>query len=197
MPQFPLNAQYPRFLERSSTEKKCSFHPRADDRGQGIGYFIAHSTSGQQPQNPKGHSMTMTSTANATPSRGWHIGLWAAQIALAGLYLMGAWFHFLPAEEAAKMGAVWMSEVPIALPRFIGVMEVLGVIGLILPAATRIMPHLTVWAAAGLLAIQALAIPFHAIRGEFEPLPFNLIYVALAVLVLWGRARKAPIAPRA
>lgn len=141
--------------------------------------------------------MTMTSTANATPSRGWHIGLWAAQIALAGLYAMGAWFHFLPAEEAAKMGAVWMSEVPIALPRFIGVMEVLGVLGLILPAATRIMPHLTVWAAAGLLAIQALAIPFHAFRGEFEPLPFNLIYVVLAVFVLWGRARKAPITPSA
>jgi hypothetical protein len=141
--------------------------------------------------------MTMTSTAPATPSRGWHIGLWVAQIALAGLYLMGAWFHFLPADQAAAMGAVWMTEVPIALPRFIGVMEVIGVLGLILPAATRIMPHLTVWAAAGLLAIQALAIPFHAIRGEFEPLPFNLIYVALAVLVLWGRARKAPIAPRA
>jgi putative oxidoreductase len=141
--------------------------------------------------------MTMTSTDTAIPSRSWNIGIWAAQIALAALYLLGAWFHFLPAEEAAKMGAVWMSQVPIALPRFIGVMEVLGVLGLILPAATRIKPHLTVWAASGLLAIQALAIPFHAIRGEFEPLPFNLIYVALAVFVLWGRARKAPIAPRA
>ena len=94
------------------------------------------------------------------------------------------------------MGAVWMLEVPIALPRFIGVMELLGVIGLILPAATRIQPQLTVWAAKGLLAIQALAIPFHAVRGEFEPLPFNLIYVALAVFVIWGRTRKAPILPR-
>lgn len=141
--------------------------------------------------------MTMTSTASGSPSRGWNIAIWAGQIALAGLYLMGAWFHFLSPEAAAAMGAVWMAEVPTALPRFIGAMEVLGVIGLILPAATRIMPHLTVLAAAGLLAIQALAIPFHAIRGEFEPLPFNLIYVALAVFVLWGRARKAPIAPRA
>ncbi len=123
-------------------------------------------------------------------------GAVAAQIALALLYLMGAWFHFLPPAEAARMGAVWMSEVPIALPRFIGVMELLGVIGLILPAATRIQPQLTVWAAKGLLAIQALAIPFHAVRGEFEPLPFNLIYVALAVLVIWGRTRKAPILPR-
>lgn len=141
--------------------------------------------------------MTLAVTsASTSPSRSWNIAIWAGQIALAGLYAMGAWFHFLPPEEAAKMGAVWMSQVPIALPRFIGVMEVLGVIGLILPAATRIKPHLTVWAAAGLLAIQALAIPFHAIRGEFEPLPFNLIYVALAVFVLWGRARKAPIAPR-
>jgi putative oxidoreductase len=140
--------------------------------------------------------MTMTSTATTAPSRSWNIAIWAGQIALALLYLMGAWFHFLSPEEAASMGAVWMQEVPIALPRFIGVMEVLGVLGLILPAATRIMPHLTVWAAAGLLAIQVLAIPFHAIRGEFEPLPFNLIYVALAVFVLWGRARKAPISPR-
>lgn len=142
-------------------------------------------------------SMTTTLTTAPAPSRGWNIGIWAGQIALAGLYAMGAWFHFLPPEQAAAMGAVWMTEVPIALPRFIGVMEVLGVIGLILPAATRIKPHLTVWAAAGLLAIQALAIPFHALRGEFEPLPFNLIYVALALFVLWGRSRKAPITPRA
>jgi uncharacterized membrane protein YphA (DoxX/SURF4 family) len=141
--------------------------------------------------------MTVTSDIAPTTGRGWNIVLWVGQIALAALYLMGAWFHFLSPEEAAKMGAVWMSEVPTALPRFIGIMEVLGVIGLILPAATRIKPQLTVWAAAGLLAIQALAIPFHAVRGEFEPLPFNLIYVALAVFVLWGRSRKAPIAPRA
>ena len=141
--------------------------------------------------------MTMTSDIAPTTSRGWNIALWVGQIALAALYLMGAWFHFLSPEEAAKMGAVWMSEVPSALPRFIGIMEVLGMIGLILPAATRIKPQLTVWAAAGLLAIQALAIPFHAVRGEFEPLPFNLIYVALAIFVLWGRSRKAPIAPRA
>ncbi len=140
--------------------------------------------------------MTMVAHSVPTISPRWHMGLWAAQIALALLYLMGAWFHFLPPAEAARMGAVWMSEVPIALPRFIGVMELLGVIGLILPAATRILPHLTVWAAKGLLAIQALAIPFHAVRGEFEPLPFNLIYVALAVLVIWGRTHKAPILPR-
>lgn len=139
---------------------------------------------------------TFISLPTATSPR-WNIGLWAAQIALALLYLMGVWMHLtLSPEEAAAMGAVWMSEAPLAFVRFIGVMELLGVIGLILPAATRIKPHLTVLAAVGLLAIQALAIPFHAFRGEFAPLPFNLIYVALAVLVIWGRSRKAPILPR-
>lgn len=142
--------------------------------------------------------MTMIDTATAGPQRRWNVAVWVGQIALAALYMVGAYFHlFLSPQEAATMGAVWMSEVPLLLPRFIGFMELLGVIGLILPAATRIMPHLTVWAATGLLAIQPLAIGFHALRGEFEPLPFNLIYLALAVFVLWGRASRAPIPPRA
>lgn len=90
----------------------------------------------------------------------------------------------------------WAPGAPVALVRGIALMEFLGAVGVILPAVTRIMPQLTVWAAAGLLAIQALAIPFHLIRGEVNLLGFNLIYVVLAVFVLWGRARKSPITSR-
>lgn len=134
---------------------------------------------------------------DAPRSRGWNIALWVAQIALAGLYLMAAYMKgLMPIPDLAAMGLVWTANAPVWLVRGIAVLEFLGAVGVILPAATRIMPQLTVWAAAGLLAIQALAIPFHMIRGEFAPLPFNLIYVALAVLVLWGRTRKSPITPR-
>lgn len=141
--------------------------------------------------------MTMLTTTDNPASQRWNLGLWVAQIALAALYLMGVWIHLLLSpEEGAAMGAVWMSEAPLALVRFIGVMELLGVIGLILPTATRIKPQLTVLAAAGLLAIQALAIPFHAFRGELLALPMNLVYAALAALVIWGRSRKVPIPPR-
>lgn len=134
---------------------------------------------------------------DAPRSRGWNIALWVAQIALAGLYLMAAYMKgLMPIPDLAAMGLVWTTNAPVWLVRGIAVLEFLGAVGVILPAATRIMPQLTVWAAAGLLAIQALAIPFHMIRGEFAPLPFNLIYVALAVLVLWGRTRKSPITPR-
>lgn len=133
----------------------------------------------------------------ASPAQGWNIGLWAAQIALALLYLMAAYMHGVMSPAAlVAMGAVWAAEAPLWLLRFIGAAELLGAIGVILPAATRIAPRLTLWAAAGLLAIQALAIPFHALRGEWAALPFNLIYVALALLVFWGRAHKSPIAAR-
>lgn len=142
--------------------------------------------------------MSMTiGTPAATGSKTWNISLWVAQVALAALYLMAACMHGVMSVEAlAQMGAVWVQEAPIALVRFIGIMEFLGVLGLILPGLTRIRPELTVWAAAGLLAIQVLAVPFHAVRGEFAALPFNLIYVALAVFVLWGRLRKAPLTGR-
>ncbi len=142
--------------------------------------------------------MTLTSTDTPPASRNWNIALWVGQIALAALYLMAAWMKgMMPIADLAQMGMTWVTGAPLWLVRGIALMEFLGAVGVILPAATRILPFLTIWAAAGLLAIQALAIPFHLIRGEANLLGFNLIYVALAVFVLWGRARKAPIAPRA
>ncbi|MCY0096739.1 DoxX family protein [Hoeflea ulvae] len=141
--------------------------------------------------------MTLTHDTLAPSNSKWHIGLWAAQIALALLYSMSVYMKLLlsPA-EMGQMGLVWAQTAPLALVRFIGFAELAGVIGLILPAATRILPRLTIYAAAGLLAIQVLAIPFHAYRGEFAALPFNLIYLGLAVLIIWGRSSKAVIAPR-
>jgi hypothetical protein len=128
----------------------------------------------------------------------WNIGLWVAAVALALLYAMSVYMKlFMSQAELIQMGLLWVETAPMALVRFIGTVELLGIIGLILPAATRIMPKLTVYAAIGLTAIQALAIPFHMIRGEFAVLPFNLIYLGLAILIIWGRTNKAPIAPRA
>jgi len=142
--------------------------------------------------------MTMTNeTTIPAVGAGWNIGLWVAQVALAGLYAMGAYMHLLlsPAELGA-MGAVWAENAPMWLVRFIGLAELAGIIGLILPAATRIRPELTRLAAIGLLAIQVLAIPFHILRAEFVPLPFNFLLVALALFIIWGRTRKAPITAR-
>jgi hypothetical protein len=140
----------------------------------------------------------MTTTIEVPTSKGWNIGLWVATILLALLYAMGVQFHlFTSPEDAAKMGAVWMTEYPLWFPRAIGVIEIIGIVGLILPAALRIKPHLSIAATWGLLAIQVLAIAFHISRGEFHALPFNAIYLVLCLLIIWGRNKKAPILPKA
>ena len=141
--------------------------------------------------------MTTVDEIATPPSKGWHIGLWVAQIALAALYGMAAYMKLLmsPADLVA-MGLLWVENAPLLFVRAIGFAELLGVIGLILPAATRIRPDLTVMAAWGLLVVQILAIGFHMIRGEFSVLGFNAIYLALCLFVIWGRSKKAPIAAR-
>jgi putative oxidoreductase len=127
----------------------------------------------------------------------WTTGLWAAQALLAAFYGF-AGFNKL-SQSMESLGAMGMSyalDYPELLTRFIGTMEILGAIGLILPALTRIMPRLTPLAALGFSVIQVLAMGVHISRGEFMVLPMNLVLLALSLFVLWGRERKAPIAAR-
>ncbi len=126
-----------------------------------------------------------------------NIALWVVQILLAALYgLAGVMKLSLPIPQLAHM-MHWPGDVPEALVRFIGFSEVAGALGLLLPAALRILPWLTPLAALGLVTIQVLAIPFHAMRGELPMvLPVNLTLLALAAFVAWGRFAKAPIAAR-
>jgi hypothetical protein len=90
----------------------------------------------------------------------------------------------------------WPAAVPAALVRVIGVAELLGALGLILPAATRVKPMLTPLAGVGLAMVMLLATIFHISHGELGALPIPLVLGGLAAFVAWGRAAKAPIAPR-
>lgn len=75
-------------------------------------------------------------------------------------------------------------------------MELLGGIGVVLPALLRIKPWLTPLAALGLLSIMVLAFGFHVTRDEWHALPANTILGAMAAFVAWGRLTKARIKPR-
>jgi uncharacterized membrane protein YphA (DoxX/SURF4 family) len=125
-----------------------------------------------------------------------HIALWIVQVLLALAFGMAGFMKLTApvAELAQKM--IWPGAVPPALVRFIGASELLGAIGLVLPAATRIRPGLTALAGAGLTLVMVLAAVFHLSRGEAKMLPINLVIGGLAAFVAWGRARRAPIAPR-
>lgn len=138
--------------------------------------------------------------ARTTPSRmpasiGWRIFIWTAQIILAALFgTAGVLKSFWAPTDLAQMGLAWTVDVPLPFLRFIGTVELLGAIGVILPALTRILPLLTPLAAVGFATIQVLAIGFHAMRGETAAvLPLNIGLLALSLVVIWGRFRKAPI----
>jgi len=126
-----------------------------------------------------------------------NIALWVAQILLALAFgVAGASKIFMPlAELALQMSFV--ADSPAILVRFIGIVEVAGALGMILPALTRILPILTPLAALGFAIIQVLAIGVHASYGELaQMLPVNLILLALSVFVFWGRWKKLPFEPK-
>jgi hypothetical protein len=84
---------------------------------------------------------------------------------------------------------IWPADVPAPLVRFIGTTELVGAVGLVVPALIGIAPALVSWAAGGLLVIQLLSIPFHLIRGEAYEIPLNVVLAALSVFVIWARSR--------
>jgi putative oxidoreductase len=124
------------------------------------------------------------------------VSLWIAQVLLAAFYgLTGILKLTLPISRLAAMFH-WPDMYGEAFTRFLGVCELAGALGLLLPAATRIYPRLTSLAAAGLVLLQICAISYHVSRHEFERLPLNIVLIATAAFILWGRWRKAPIPPR-
>jgi putative oxidoreductase len=137
------------------------------------------------------------STDRAPRRRGLHVLLWVLQVLLALFFLLAGYSHAIVPLEALAKTAAWVTGVRPALVRFIGLAELAGAIGLVLPAATRIAPSLTPLAAAGLAIIMVLAVPFHIMRGEANVIGFNLAVGAVAAFVAWGRYRLAPILPRA
>lgn len=115
--------------------------------------------------------------------------LWIVQVLLALLFVFaGGMKLVLPLEQLAG---------PISLPgpflRFIGVAELLGGIGLVVPAALRIRPGLTPLAAAGLVIIMVGATVITLVAGEFGGAAISIVVGVLAAFVAYGRWRLAPI----
>ncbi len=122
-----------------------------------------------------------------------NITLWIIQGLLAVLFLLaGVNKTFQPMDTLAKM-LPWTRDFPAAFVRFIGVSELLGAIGLIVPALTHILPWLTVVAAIGLAVVIVGAVFFHLSRREFPAIALNIVIIALAVFVIYGRLVLSPL----
>lgn len=119
--------------------------------------------------------------------------LWIIQVLLALLFLFaGGMKLVIPPDVLASMGSPNQIPLPGWFVRFIGVVEVLGALGLILPGLLRIKPWLTPLAAAGLVVIMigatALTMAADGVAAGAVPLLVGL----LAAFVAYGRWRPAP-----
>jgi hypothetical protein len=82
------------------------------------------------------------------------------------------------------------------LIRFIGIAELVGALGLILPAATRVKPFLTPVAAGALALVMLLAAGTHAMYGEMPAMIPVVVLGAMSAFVAWGRMSKRKIEQR-
>ena len=121
-----------------------------------------------------------------------NIALWVLQVLLAILYLNAGFLKtFKPIQDIASQ-IFWAPRLPVLLVRFIGISELLGAMGLILPAALKIRPQLTTLAAAGLTIIMLLANIYHIAQGELFVLPMTGVLLVMAAFVAYGRWKLSP-----
>ena len=113
--------------------------------------------------------------------------LWAVQVILAIMFMMAGTMKLMKskADLAEKMG--WVEDFSQSTIRLIGAAEVMGALGLILPALTGIAPILTPLAASGLAVITMGAMVVHLRRREYPLALMGMMLAAMSVFVAWGR----------
>ncbi|MBE9462629.1 DoxX family protein [Dyadobacter subterraneus] len=125
-------------------------------------------------------------TEQLKSSKTTNIILWIAQILLSAFFIMGAVMKFMPIEKISVM-MPWTGQVPAIAVRLLGMIDLSGAAGLILPGLLQIKPKLTGWAAVGIILMMICAIIFHVSRGEGEVIGVNIFAMVLAGFVVWGR----------
>ena len=127
--------------------------------------------------------MTTTKRASAL--------LWTVQAVLAALFLYAGGYKLaLPLAALAKL-----SPLPAPFLKFVGVCEVTGAIGLVLPGLLKIRTGLTPLAAAGLVVIMVGATVVTVATQGVAPAVLPFVVGILAATVAYGRWQRAPLIP--
>jgi uncharacterized membrane protein YphA (DoxX/SURF4 family) len=117
-----------------------------------------------------------------------NLALWIVAIVLAVAFAAsGLMKQFVPKDKLVTSGQGWAQDFSPTTIRLIGLAEILGAVGLILPAVTHILPILVPSAAIGLVLVMVGAVIVHARRNEPTNVAVNVVLIALAVFVAWGR----------
>jgi hypothetical protein len=116
-----------------------------------------------------------------------NIALWIIAGLLAAAFLAsGAMKLLQPKERLVASGVEFLEGFSAGSIKAIGALEVLGAVGLILPAALDIAPVLVPLAAVGLVVMVIGAIIAQLRRHQTQPMVANLAMIAAAGFVMWG-----------
>jgi uncharacterized membrane protein len=116
-----------------------------------------------------------------------NIVLWIIAILLAFAFGAAGLTKISQPKEKLSPKMHWVDDYSANSVKLVGLAELLGAIGLILPQATGIARILTPLAAVGLAVIMVLAAVYHAKRGEKREIVINVVLFALAAIVAIGR----------
>ena len=111
---------------------------------------------------------------------------WVFSAVLAVVFLIVGVVHAFR-YDLARQRFPWVEDVPRALVTVIGIVEILGAVGLIVPAATGIYPWLTPVAAIALGILMIMAIQFHLRRRENTEATLSLVLLAFLIFVAYVR----------
>jgi uncharacterized membrane protein len=116
-----------------------------------------------------------------------NILLWIIQGILSAIFLLAGITKSTTPAKKLKVGFPWTNDYSIQTVRLIGIAELLGAVGLIVPCLTGITPILTPLAAAALGLIMILAASYHGRKKEYKAVVVNVFWLLLTAFVACGR----------
>ncbi|MGG4342334.1 DoxX family protein [Paenibacillus lautus] len=111
-----------------------------------------------------------------------NITIWIIQGLAALGFVYSGWSKAFQYEQAKKSWG-WVKDVSKEFVVFIGLAELFGALGIILPQALNIAPVLTPIAATGLAAVVLFGALYHVSRKEYKEIGVNIVFFALTVFV--------------
>jgi uncharacterized membrane protein YphA (DoxX/SURF4 family) len=121
------------------------------------------------------------------------IALWVAQVLLAVAFLGAGATKLSQTKKKLAKNMAWVEDFSQGAVRLIAALEVLGALGLVLPALTGVLPWLTPFAALGLALLMAGAVYTHLRREEGSAVVPPAVLLLLAALVAVGRFFVLPL----
>ena len=114
--------------------------------------------------------------------------LWVLQSLIAfGFMYSGINKSIFSEKKLVAMGQTGVEGLPLALIRFIGISEILGAVGIILPLLLHILPFLTTVSAICFAVIMILAARIHYKRHEYKSVVFNSVIFLVCIFIAYGR----------